>query len=127
MNLGELTRPDKPGSHYWRITFYNQEKEYVQADIFEVNKDNSLVFKRMVDHDFVTDRKKYAINHVINRELWASVTECNEDGKPLWLVAKEETDLPDADTDLELEALRLLIKSTNYKIQELNKRTMRNS
>ena len=121
-----LTRPDKPGQRYWRITFYNDEREYIQADILEVNRKNGLVFKRMVEYDVAMNKKKYIVNHSINRELWSSVTECNEKGVPLWEfeyagpVYGEE-----ADTDLKLEALRLLIKSTNQKIETLNKRAIR--
>jgi hypothetical protein len=69
---------------------------------------------------------EYIVNHSVSRDQWESVTECSEKGVPLWEfeyagpVYSEK-----ADTDLELEALELLIKSTNYKIEALNKRAIR--
>ncbi len=81
----EWHRPDKPGGRYWRITFYNREIEFVQADILEVNRKNGLVFKRMYEYDVALNKKKYIVSHSINRELWSSVTECSKTGVPLWL------------------------------------------
>ena len=129
--LDVLHRPDKPGSRYWRITFYNQEREYVKADILEVNKKNGLVFKRMTVFDAALNKAtEYVVSHSINRELWSSVTECSKTGVPLWLFEYAGPvyggeDPEDDELDLKLETLRLLIKSTNQKIEALNERAIR--
>ena len=115
----------KPASRYWRITFYNQEREYVQADILDVDQTNSLVFKRTTIFDVALNRAtEYIVNHSVSRDQWESVTECTEKGVPLWQfeyagpVYGEDSD---DETDLELEAVRLLIESVNEKIEARNK------
>ena len=120
----------KPASHYWRITFYNQEREYVKADILEVDKNNSLVFKRTTIFDVALNRAtEYIVNHSVSRDQWESVTECDKNGVPLWVLGlSEEVQDPEVEVykaDLELEALHLLIKSTNQKIEAYNMRAIR--
>ena len=120
----------KPASRYWRITFYNQEREYVKADILEVDRNNSLVFKRTTIFDVALNKAtEYIVNHSVSRDQWESVTECTEKGVPLWQFEYAGPvygeDPEDGETDLELEALRLLIKSTNQKIEALNERAIR--
>ena len=125
-----LDRPDMPGGRHWRITFYNEDRKYVSADILEVNKDNSLVFKRMTVYDVALKKAaEYIVSHSEARGEWSAVTECNEKGVPMWLfdyagpVYGEDPE--DGETDLELEALRLLVEATNKKITTYNKRTTR--
>ena len=128
--LDKLDRPDRPGGRYWRITMYNQEREYVKADILEVDRNNSLVFKRMTIFDAALNKATgYIVSHTVDRDQWKAVTECNKHGVPLWEfeyagpVLGEDPE--DGETDYEIEALRLLINLTNKEIAAYNKRTTR--
>lgn len=117
----------KPASHYWRITLYNQEREYVKADILEVDKNNSLVFKRTTIFDVALNRAtEYIVNHSVSCDQWESVTECDKNGVPLWeFECAGPVDGEDPESEPTLETLLLLIEATNKAITAYNERAIR--
>ena len=91
---------------YWRVSDQFGVHTVVQADGITVSERGDLTFHR-------EGEGSWSSPHTVNKHFWRAVTECDQEGKPLWSrdmpkkVLQVEPDISSAD----IEALKGYIES----------------
>ena len=100
-------KPKQTFRRYWRVSDQFGATTIIQADSYVVNERGDLSFH--YDESGV-----WGPMHTTNKHFWRAVTECDQEGKPLWSREIPETAINiEADiSSADIEALDSYIKST---------------
>ena len=99
--------------HIWRISRYGEEEPiFITADTLSVHSDGTLVFSSIHERDMLTGKETVHTTHIEPGNSWSAVTECDDNGTPVWIVDMER-DEPEESVeiiDADLDVLKALIE-----------------
>jgi hypothetical protein len=97
---------EEKAKRYWRVPDQFGNHTIIQADGFAISERGDLAFHSDTSASWQRP-------HTVNKHFWRAVTECDQEGKPLWSrdVPGKTVNIEADFTGADIEVLKKLIES----------------